>query len=134
MLICEVKSSRSPLFTLKWMCGAGRPGYGNGLDGAEVVLPLGPGRELSETLKVLVALFAFALAVTGVQIDLVGVALPDLDCHVLDRTAGRGEDPAFQVRDFPDRRCDPVPDDDQVVVLVQRAACRGRTDLPSLPA
>ena len=50
------------------------------------------GEEPAEALEVLVLLVLLAVAVAGVQVDAVGVALPDLDQGVADRVALGVED------------------------------------------
>ena len=52
-------------------------GVGDGLDRAEVVLAGGAGQEPAEALEIRVALVAVGVA--GVEVDAVGVDLPDLD-------------------------------------------------------
>ena len=100
------------------MCGRAA-GVGDGLDRAEVVFAGRAGQEPAEALEVRVALVA-ALVAVGVEVDAVGVALPDLDDGVADRVALGVEDAAGQVRDLADGRRDGVVDDDQVVVGVER--------------
>ena len=58
------------------------------------------------------------------QIHAVAVDLPDLDEGVANRRAGRGQNPPAQVRDDADRRRHAVPDDDQIVIGVERESIR----------
>ena len=94
------------------------------LDGAEVVLAGRAGQEPAEALEVLVLLVLLLVAVGRVQVDALGVALPDLDQGVADRVALGVEDPAGQVGDLADGRGDAVVDDEQVVVGVERELVR----------
>ena len=110
----------------------GPAGIGDGLDRAEVVLAGRPGREPAEALEVPVLLIAALSRCRRCA------GTPALASHcqistVAFRTGlpGRVEDAAGQVRDLADGRGDVVVDDDQVVVGVRAAACRGRTALPS---
>ena len=124
IMIWVVSSSRPPRFTLTWMCGAGRPGIRDRLDRPEVVLAVRAGREPAEALEVLVLLIAGRAAVAGVQVHLVGVALPDLDGRIPHGAPGRAQDAAGQVRDLADGRGDVIVDDDQVVVGIERQLVR----------
>ena len=82
-----------PLLHLEVDVGGGPAGVGDRLDGAEAVLAGRAGGEPAEPLEVLVLLVLLGVAVAGVEVDLVGVALPDLDRRVADRAARRRRAP-----------------------------------------
>src|SRR5690606_24748062 len=67
------------------------------LDRAEAILALGIRLELAVSLEVLVLLVLLPAAVARVQVNRVGVALPDLDQRVADRFAGQAENPPGQM-------------------------------------
>src|SRR5262249_2487196 len=93
-------------------------------DGAKVIFPRGARGKPAESLEILVLLLLLLVAVAGVQIHRVDVALPDLDHRVPNRLTAYRQHPAGKVRDFAYGRRDGVVDDDQVVIGVERQLVR----------
>src|SRR5262249_11785064 len=77
-------------------------GVGTRLDRAEVVLPGQAGEEPAESLEVLVLLVLLPVAVVGVQVDALGVALPNLHERIANRVPFVVEDLAREVRHLAD--------------------------------
>ena len=91
---------------------------GHGLDRAEVVAPFGVRQEPAVALEVRVDLAV--VAPFGVDVGAVDVGLPDLDERVANGRAVLGEQPAGEMRDLADGRRQPVVDDQEIVVGVER--------------
>ena len=107
-------------FDLEVNVRRGPAGVGDRLDRAEAIAAVRSGQEPAEALEILVALVGLGFAVAGVDIDLVGVALPDFDGDAAHRTPRGGQHPTRQLGDLADGRSDPIVDNDQVVVGVER--------------
>src|SRR5688572_18115374 len=93
-------------------------GVRHGLDRAKVVLASTVGQKPAEALEVSVSHFGVAGA--GMQVRSVVIALPDFDGRIANRLAPRVEDTAGEMRNLADGGRDPVVDDEQIIVRVER--------------
>src|SRR5579871_746741 len=91
---------------------------GDRLNGSEIILTLGIGKESAVPLEV--AVVPFGIVPFGVDVGSLAVHLPDLHKRVSDWFAGGAQDATGEMCDFTDSGCDGVVDDQQVVVGIKR--------------
>ena len=101
---------------------------GHRFDRTEDILAGAAGEKPPITLKICI-LLGVPPEITGVKINTIVIALPDLNQRVADRFPARVEHTPTEPGYFADGRCDSIIDDEQVVIRVEREFVRVKRTL-----